>query len=68
MTPLSLARTSPHLAYPLWKKHLEQMKRSLEHQTLKSWKLALAHANRPTPALFRWLKGQPPQAPAGLDV
>ena len=42
---------------------LNRYKDFVQKQELRTWKKSLSDRNRPTPSLFRWLRGGPPPGP-----
>ena len=61
------ARLVPKAVYPHWKQLLSLLQNRTNSEVMSCWKKSLSEKNRPTPAVFQWLKGRPPQAPLAVQ-
>ena len=57
----------PIAAIPCWQKRLERHRRRIQDRIGRRWRRALLDQGRPTPRLYRWLKGSSPTPPLTIE-
>ena len=64
---LDAAIAAPQAHIPDWQDRIRRFQDRNRTQALRRWRTRLLEGSRPSPALFRWLRGSPPQAHFALQ-